>query len=279
MSNQDQALEKILNRIKKMLNLGHDSGATEAERDTALAMAHKLMKKFNIDAAQVAALDERDEVKEARGMMHFVHGNEAWALRAAQSICRLFMCEFYFQRSRELKNKVYFCVVGTAANASTARMISEFVLAGIRRQAYLSSAMLGLKGTERYAYRRSFFDAASVRICNRIFTMLQEIKKAQEPAAKSSEEQQQHEAEQQALTAAAKALGYDPELDAPMAAGSALVVRGLYETEAEKNKAWLAERFPDLKSRNRRERSTYDARGAQKGAEYGEKVHLGKVVE
>lgn len=241
-SEQASGMEKILNRIKKMLNLGHDSGATDAERETALAMAHKLMKKFNIDAAQVAALDDRAQ-DEARGRMVFIYGNQQWALRTAQAICRLFMCEFYFQRSAQLKGKVYFCVIGTAANASTARMLCEFILAGVNRQSCIASRNDGLTSKNRAAYRHSFTEAAGARICYRVIEMLEEIKAQNEPVP-----------------------------------GTSLVVQSLYDREAERNKQWLTEHLPNLKQSKARRSNMYDDRGYERGDAYGKAVHLGKVV-
>ena len=47
------ANEKVLERIKKMLTLGNDAGATEAERETALRMAYNVMAKYNLTIADL----------------------------------------------------------------------------------------------------------------------------------------------------------------------------------------------------------------------------------
>jgi len=45
----------IIEKIKKLLALAADSGATEGERDNAIRMAHGLLAKHNLDMAQVTA--------------------------------------------------------------------------------------------------------------------------------------------------------------------------------------------------------------------------------
>ena len=58
--------EKIMARVKKMLTLAYDKGATEGERDNALRMAHKYLAKYNLDIAEVEASGDKKAKGEPR---------------------------------------------------------------------------------------------------------------------------------------------------------------------------------------------------------------------
>lgn len=241
---QQAKVDKVLARIKKMLALANDAGATDGERETALAMAHKLMVKFNIDAAQVASLDD-NKIEEGRGKDTFIWGKEMWALRTAQAVCKLFMCEFYFQTSALQKSKAYYCVIGTQMNVSAAKLLSEFVLASIHRQARVAAYQAGHKPGGAFGrFMRSFCEAAGLRICRRVLDILEAQRTANEPVP-----------------------------------GTALVVQNLYDSEQEKNKNWIAEHTGELKQRNSKGARVIDRDAYSKGDEYGRSVHLGKHLE
>lgn len=52
MTNDSEKI-KILGRIRKMLALANNEGASEGERDNALRMAHATLAKYNLDMAEV----------------------------------------------------------------------------------------------------------------------------------------------------------------------------------------------------------------------------------
>ena len=49
----DSTTNSIIKRIKKLLTLANNSGATEAEAKNAMAMAQRLMTRYNISVANV----------------------------------------------------------------------------------------------------------------------------------------------------------------------------------------------------------------------------------
>lgn len=66
MTNEDK--ERILSRVRKMLRLANDAGATEGKRDNAMRMAHATLAKYNLDIAQaeesgVVGADDRGETE------------------------------------------------------------------------------------------------------------------------------------------------------------------------------------------------------------------------
>jgi len=56
MENNEEATEKILEKIRKIMELS-ERGSTEAERDTAMLQAQKLLDKYNLDMSQVESKD------------------------------------------------------------------------------------------------------------------------------------------------------------------------------------------------------------------------------
>lgn len=121
---------KILERVKKMVALGNDAGATEAERETALRMAYNLLAKYNLSMADLP----EDQSNEARERQDVVISADRWARSLAQAVAKLFFCRyFYSQTGTSGKDK--HCFVGRQSNVITARYMSEFLIKSVKREA------------------------------------------------------------------------------------------------------------------------------------------------
>jgi len=59
---------KVLERVKKMIALGNDAAATEAERETALRMAYNLLAKYNLSMSDLPE-DESHEARERQDVV------------------------------------------------------------------------------------------------------------------------------------------------------------------------------------------------------------------
>lgn len=170
MTDNDQ--NRILNRIKKMLNLANDAGATEGERDNALRMAYATMQKHNLDLATIEghditgkkAPDEQRERFEATFISHH------WARVASMAIAELFFCSYFYSRSKRT-GKVEHNFVGRTSNAITAREISIFICRSIDRE----SRAFG-------SAHRDFCKGAVTKIVRRCYDMRHE---AEAPVATS----------------------------------------------------------------------------------------------
>ena len=75
--NKDKGLE----RVKKMLTLANDAGATEGERDNALRMAHATLAKHNLTLSEAEAAGSTPEEKRCDGAIET--RNMPWARRTA----------------------------------------------------------------------------------------------------------------------------------------------------------------------------------------------------
>lgn len=117
--------DKILNRVKKMLAIAECSGATEAERDTALKMAYKVLAAHNLSMVDLDAHVNQEQDPRA------MHDNEGysmiWAKHIYNDIAGLFFCKYFGGR----KVNAYKCVhhfVGRQSNATTAMHMAQFIV-------------------------------------------------------------------------------------------------------------------------------------------------------
>lgn len=123
--------EKILSRIRKMLNLANDEGAAEGERDNALRMANNLMTKYQIDMAMVDK-HLRDSL-DPRGHYQQEGWNTLWAKYVRMHIARLFFCKYYTGRKINATRGVH-NFVGRESNATTAMLMSEWIIRSLLRE-------------------------------------------------------------------------------------------------------------------------------------------------
>jgi hypothetical protein len=150
--------EKILDRVRKMLTLANDTGATEGERDTALRMAHNLLTKHQLTMGDVdAAARERED---PRGTFDMEGWGMPWCRSVRSAIANLFMCTYYTQKINATRYKHFF--VGRESNATTAMYMADFIVRGLLKEA-----------DQRYGHRltplgRSFGEGAALRLWTRV---------------------------------------------------------------------------------------------------------------
>ena len=165
---------KVLARIKKMMALAHDAGASEGERDNALRMAHAYLAKYNLTMSEAEAVGTKTE--EARSVDKTLMGRDyPWMRLVAFAIGQLFFCEYFYTSLRG--GKVLHCFVGKGSNVFTAQEMTKYVIDSIDREAKRMQK-------ERFgdgSYWRSFCKGASYRINDRCKKIRADAEKA--PAA------------------------------------------------------------------------------------------------
>ena len=165
--NEDKAIDKV----RKLLNLANNEGATEGERDNALRMAYALIAKHNLEMSQV------DQKEEERVISKEPIYARPWARRVASSVASLFFCQ-YFTQNLSQRNMALHHFVGKLSNSVTAMEISMFLIASIRRESGKRQRALG----ESVTWRRSFCTGAAQQIQQRIH----ELRKTEESKAPST---------------------------------------------------------------------------------------------
>jgi len=121
---------KVLERIKKMLALANDPGATEGERETALRMAYNLLAKHNLSMGDIP----KDGVQEPREQDEVTISADKWARHVASAVGKLFFCKYFFYRTASAGRDRH-CFVGRASNVATATYMAEYLIKAIKREA------------------------------------------------------------------------------------------------------------------------------------------------
>jgi hypothetical protein len=123
MLTKDQVIEKA----RKLFRLSTNDGATEHERERAMAQGHKLLAKYNLD---MAALDLKPEDTLAG---HDYEQREFYmspfTRTIAGAIARLYFCDYLYIRGT---NQHMF--IGEKANAFTAAEMAEYVVNSLLRE-------------------------------------------------------------------------------------------------------------------------------------------------
>jgi hypothetical protein len=226
--------DKILARVKKMMAIANDAAATEQERDTALQMAYKVLAKHNLSMVDVhnhEAPENRDEVCATMAMT-------PWSKDVASSIARLFFCNYLFGgKVNSWKGRHYF--IGKESNATTAQLMSEFVIGSILKQ----SRKLYKDDTSPEA--RAFSVGAARMLSRRVTELIQAQKTEAEQATP----------------------------------GSALVLMNLYDSEKKDNEAFymtLHEKAPRIVQD--RSKPVTNAEAFQQGESFGKSINLAPQV-
>jgi len=239
MTNDIQA--KILARVRKLMKLASDAGATEGERDNAMRMAHATLAKYNLSMSQVGA----GESEEKRGQYSKEFLGKPWCISIAAAISRMYFCHYYYQGvggNAGPSQKAIHVFIGRESNVITAQEMAQFIVESVNREA--QRYQRGIGGT--YADYRAFAQGAMIKIRQRCDDIVEKSKKEGVP----------DEAQP----------------------GTALVLASLYQTEEDANKAYLKQL--DIKLRDGRSQS-FDMRkraAMANGAVYGSQVSLNRQV-
>lgn len=121
--------DKILDRVRKMMALANDSGATEAEREAALSHATALLQKHNLSMK-----DMPSEEAEGRLQSSVELTGDIWIRTLCNSIAGLFFCNYFYQKTRTQAREGHF-FVGKESNAVTAMEMSVYLVKSIKREA------------------------------------------------------------------------------------------------------------------------------------------------
>lgn len=247
----DERQLKILRRVRKMMKLANDAGASEGERDNAMRMVHATLAKHNLNMSLVAATDESVQ-EEKRGSLRKAYLGKPWAISISAAIARMYFCHYHYNTmggNAGPTQKAVHVFVGRESNVVTAQEMAQFVVESVNREAQRYQRSIG----GRYSDYRAFAQGAMMRIRDR--------------CAKIEEE---------AKTNGVEDVPTDGEVDATP--GTALVLASLYQKETEANTAFVAHVFGELKD-GRSQTLAPNAAARQAGKQYGDKVSLHKQVD
>lgn len=154
---------KIIARIKKMLALASDSGATEGERDNALRMAHAYLAKYNLDIATVEQSTKKQNNDEPRvETARKFYGRAPWARQVASGIGKMMFCYYFYTTDRHDRSNVSHWFIGRHSNSVSASILAEFIVKSV-----ISQAKKGAATSFDIDYARTFCVGAAGRIAAR----------------------------------------------------------------------------------------------------------------
>lgn len=166
--------EKILARLKKMLALGRNAGATEAERETAMRMAQSLLAKYNLSIAEAEAHGEK--VDEERVRYDSVFYGRPWARNVANAVAKLLFCRYIYTPATVAKNTRH-SFVGRHSNAVSAAELAMFLVDSITREGRAHQRKI-MGANEAF---RAFGWGAAASILERVEKILEETKAEKQP--------------------------------------------------------------------------------------------------
>lgn len=162
--------EKIISRIRKMLELANNLGATEGEREAALHQAYRTMAHYNMDMATIQQSSE-----EPRGAYDFAGFSFPFAKTICNSVADLFFC-FYITGQKINGTQCTHNFIGKESNAATAMVMSDWIIKSVMKE----GRKLYKQNTSPEC--RSFCVGAA----NKLYHRIQEMK-AEATSATSSE--------------------------------------------------------------------------------------------
>jgi Protein of unknown function (DUF2786) len=153
--------EKIVDRIRKLLALGRDGGATEHEAARAMELATKLMLEHGI--AESAINKPGVELGGDADVDH------KWEMYCAHAACALYGTKPIIYAGSRLK------FVGRADNIAATEMTYEWLRDQIELF-YKAALPSGMSKAARADYRRSFKSAAAGRVYTRAVEIVRQLK-------------------------------------------------------------------------------------------------------
>lgn len=161
--------EKALDKIRKLIALGTNDGATENERETAMRMAHNLMIKHNIDQGSIGKATETEKRVIVRGQFF----GRPWARQVAGSVAQLFFCDYLFIAAEKGKDTQHL-FLGLESNANTAHEFARWLVEAIAKEGKRRNRSEGDGGN---LWWRSFCTGAAQSIANRVSRMIADAKR------------------------------------------------------------------------------------------------------
>lgn len=164
--------DSMKDKIRKLLILANDKGATEGEKDSALAMAQNLMMKYNIqiDISQ-------EEIKIMAGEIYGKEYKRRWHKLIASAVAHMYVC-------RIVNYEEGFKYVGRPESIEACQMTLDYIVDQIEELWKLHKKKLKSQGgsIDDDNYRRSFKWGAASRVWGRVEEMRSDMTKNDEKA-------------------------------------------------------------------------------------------------
>jgi hypothetical protein len=165
--------ERVLRRIRKLVALA-EGGATEAEAETALRLAHEMLAEHNLSMDDVPENSDDVDPVTSDGE-EWDRYNEAWRRTLMHSAAQLYFCRYFFSdkivpgKNTALSQRgVKHTFVGRPHNVAVARLMGRYFVTTVNRLANDGCRKTVIRSrTERGRYVNTFRLACAERLRER----------------------------------------------------------------------------------------------------------------
>ena len=157
-------MDNIKDKIRKLLAMAHDKGASEEEAATAMRLAMTLMARHGIEQSQLGAEKPKVHIDNATR-----EATKKYELRVAQAAGALYGCNVIARN----QGKLGFDWVGRPTNIEAAELTYPWLLDQVEAL-YKMALPKGLSQGDRAEYRRTFKAACADRICSRAMALVKD---------------------------------------------------------------------------------------------------------
>lgn len=134
--------DKLIDRIKKLLALANDAGATEAEAATAMAKVSEILAEHNLTMAQVDATVSKDDERVQGHKGRHTHRNNKWEIHLFAGAAFLNFCSYYTNHLLDDNDKLQrlqHVTIGKPVNVLASELLAEYLVATVNRMAKVYS--------------------------------------------------------------------------------------------------------------------------------------------
>lgn len=158
-------MQGIKEKIKKLLSLANNTGATEGEAERAMAMASALMMKYNVQVNL-----DKEEIGVIRGQGVMPGCDSSWHQVLASTSATLYNCKSIV---KGYEGRTAF--VGRPENVGAAEVTYQYLIEQVERL-YKVNLPKGLSVSDRAEFRRTFKYACAIRVYRRAQELIQSFK-------------------------------------------------------------------------------------------------------
>lgn len=153
-------MEKLIDRIRKLLTLANDAGATEAEAALASNKASALLAEHNLSMSDV-------ELKaEGRENTNFTY-QYMWHMHCYVAAAELNMCLALVVKKKGFRKVTY---VGRPTAVAVSKLVGDYFVQTIQRMAKEQGGS--------FAHRKSYAMGVALRVRSRVLALIEERKRS-----------------------------------------------------------------------------------------------------
>ncbi len=161
--------EKVIQKLKKLLALAEDNGATESEAETAMRLAQELLVKHNLSMEDLQGSENDTNIIES---IEDESSPSQWKHMIWSNTARLYFCRHLYSGFVYRKRVRHF-VVGRPENVETTKCMARYFIKTIQKLAK-QNRYCQLAGRE---YTKTFFLGCASRLCHRMEALRDSLKR------------------------------------------------------------------------------------------------------